>query len=130
VHAMSQRNEEIVRRHYAHLSETGGLLAELLHPEFEFSFAWMEGRGIDAASRATAEWIDTFEHWDIAAVEIIELGPKQLVAIVHDRGRPKGSAAEIQNEFAHLWTFRDGLAIRFEAFTEKADALEAAGRTQ
>jgi hypothetical protein len=36
---MSQENVEIVRRHYEHLSQTGELLPELVHPEFEFSFA-------------------------------------------------------------------------------------------
>jgi ketosteroid isomerase-like protein len=124
---MSRENVEIVQRHYEHLSGAGDLLPELLHPEFEFSFAWMDGRGIDAAKRATSEWIGTFEDWEIEAQEVIEVGPDQLVAIVRDRGRPKGSDTEIQNDFAHLWTFRDGLAVRFEAFTEKAQALEAAG---
>jgi ketosteroid isomerase-like protein len=124
---MSQESMEIVRRHYEHLSGAGELLPDLLHPEFEFSFAWMDGRGLDAAKRATSEWIGTFEDWEIGAQEVIEVAPDKLVAIVRDRGRPKGSDIEIQNEFAHLWTFRDGLVVRFEAFTEKAQALEAAG---
>ena len=34
------------------------------------------------------------------------------------------------DEFAHIWTFRDGLAIRFEAFLERDDALEAAGLSE
>jgi ketosteroid isomerase-like protein len=124
---MSQGNVQVVRRSYEHLSRTRELPRELIHPEFEFSFAWMDGRGVDAARRATSEWIGTFEEWEIEAREVVEVGPNQVIAIVRDRGRPKGSEAVIHNEFAHLWTFRDGLAIRFEAFTDRADALEAAG---
>ena len=117
---------EKVRRHYAHLSKTGEVLPELAHPDFEFRIAWMEGRGIDAARRATTEWTGTFEDWEIEALDVIEVDRHQVVAIVRDRGRLKGSEAEVENEFAHLWTFREGLAIRFETFTEKAQALEAA----
>ena len=124
---MSQENVEIVRRHYEHLSRSGELLPDLLHPEFEFSFAWLDGRGIDAARQATSEWTGTFEDWEIQAREVIDVSPTLVIAIVRDRGRPKGSATEVQNEFAHLWTFQDGLAFRFEAFTERDQALEAAG---
>jgi ketosteroid isomerase-like protein len=53
-----------------------------------------------------------------------------VLAIVRDRGRAKGSEFAIDNEFAHIWTLREGLAIRFEAFTDKADALEAAGLSE
>jgi len=124
---MSPENVEIVRRGYEHLSKTGEPLPEVFDEEVEFAFAWMEGRGVDALRRATAEWTGKFDHWRIEAREFIEAGPNQVVAIVRDRARLKGSEAEIDNEFAHLWTLRDGLAIRFEAFTERADALEAAG---
>jgi ketosteroid isomerase-like protein len=124
---MSQENVEIVRRNYDHLSKTGEPLADVCDEEIEFSFAWMEGHGFDGLQQATAEWTSTFEEWHIEARELIEVGPDQVIAIVRDRARPKDSNAEIDNEFAHLWTLRDGLIIRFDAFTERAEALEAAG---
>ena len=124
---MSQENVEVVRRNYDHLSKTREHLADACDAEIEFSFAWMEGRGFDGLQQATAEWTSTFEEWEIEARQVIVVGPDQVIAIVRDRGRPKGSDTEITNEFAHLWTLRDGLIIRFEAFTERAEALEAAG---
>jgi ketosteroid isomerase-like protein len=124
---MSEENVEIVRRNYDHLSKTGEPLADVCDEEIEFSFAWMEGRGFDGLQQATAEWTSTFEEWHIEARELIEVAPDQVIAIVRDRARAKGSNAEIDNEFAHLWTLRDGLIIRFGAFTERAEALEAAG---
>jgi ketosteroid isomerase-like protein len=127
---MSEENVEIVRRNYEHLSKTGEPLADVCDEEIEFSFAWMEGHGFDRLRQATAEWTGTFEEWHIEARELIEVGPDQVIAIVRDRARPKGSNAEIDNEFAHLWTLRDGLIIRFEAFTDRAEALEAAGRRE
>ena len=46
-------------------------------------------------------------------------GPNQVVAIVRDRARPKGSTASIDNEFAHLWTLLDGRVVRFQPFTAR-----------
>ena len=127
---MSQENLEIVRQNYEQLSQTGTPLFDSLDSEVEFDFAWMEGRGADAWVRAIAQWKDTFDAWDIEARELIEAGPDQVVAIVRDRARPKGSTATIDNEFAHLWTLLDGRVVRFQAFTTKADALEAVGLSE
>jgi len=127
---VSQENVEVVRRNYDHLSKAGEPLADVCDEEIEFSFAWMEGRGLDGLQQATAEWTSTFEEWHIEVRELIEVGTDQVIAIVRDRARAKGANAEIDNEFAHLWTLRDGLIIRFEAFTERAEALEAAGPSE
>ena len=127
---MSQENVEVVRRNYDHLSKTRQPLADVCDEQIEFSFAWMEGRGLDGLQQATAQWTSTFEEWHIEARELIEVGPDQVIAIVRDRARAKGSNAEIDNEFAHLWTLRDGLIIRFDAFTERAQPLEAAGLSE
>jgi ketosteroid isomerase-like protein len=118
---------QIVRQNYEQLSQTGTPIFDSLDSEVEFDFAWMEGRGSDAWVRAIAQWRDTFDAWEIEPREFIEAGPNQVVAIVHDRARPKGSTTSIDNEFAHLWTLLDGCVFRFQAFTTKADALEAAG---
>jgi ketosteroid isomerase-like protein len=124
---MSEENVEIVRRNYEQLSRTGKPDLDSTDAAVEFDFAWMEGRGADAWIRAIDEWRETFDAWDIEPREFSEGGPDQVVAIVRDRARPKGSATSIDNEFAHLWTLLDGRVVRFQAFTTKAEALEAAG---
>jgi ketosteroid isomerase-like protein len=127
---MAQENLEIVRQNYEQLSATGTPLFDSLDSEVEFEFAWMEGCGADAWVRAIALWKDTFDSWEIELRELVEAGPDQVVAIVRDRARPKGSTARIDNEFAHLWTLLDGRVVRFEAFLTKADALKAAGESE
>jgi ketosteroid isomerase-like protein len=127
---MSRENVEVVRRCYEQLSGTGELLWELADADVEFEFAWMDGRGVEAWRRAVSAWADTFEEWQIEAREFVDIGPSQVIAIVRDRGRLKGSGAEIDNEFFHLWTIRNGLATRFEAFTDMDDALEAVGLSE
>ena len=124
---MSQENVEIVRRCYAHLSRTREMLSEVLHPEVEFDFAWMDGRGPDAWNQAVSEWVGTFEEWQIEARKLTDIPPDRVLVIARDWGRPKGSDEEIDNEFAHVWRLRDGLVTGFQAFTTEAEALEAAG---
>ena len=55
---------------------------------------------------------------------------EQIVAVVRDGGRLKGTGDEVYNRFAHVWTFRAGKVIRWETFTDKAKALEAAGLSE
>jgi ketosteroid isomerase-like protein len=47
--------------------------------------------------------------------------------VVRDGGRIRGSESSVYNEFTHLWTFREDLVIRWAAFTDKSQALEAVG---
>ena len=44
---------------------------------------------------------------------------------VSGRGQASGAGFEIR--VAHLWTLRDGVAIRGEGFGNRAEALKAAG---
>ena len=123
---MSQENVEVVRRNYDHLSKTREPLADVCDEEIEFSFAWMEGRGFDGLQQATAQWTSTFEEWHIEVRELIEVGTDQVIAIVRDRARAKGANAEIDNEFAHLWTLRDGKVLRIQWFHDVSQAERAA----
>jgi ketosteroid isomerase-like protein len=44
---------------------------------------------------------------------------------VHVLGRGRGSGAEMDNQIAHVWTFRGDKAVRMVAYEEQADALAA-----
>jgi ketosteroid isomerase-like protein len=43
------------------------------------------------------------------------------------RGRGRGSSLEIDAQWAHVWTFRDGKATRVEGFLDPREALESVG---
>jgi ketosteroid isomerase-like protein len=59
-------------------------------------------------------------------VEFIDAGPS-VVVVVHEHGRGKGSGIPVERQHFQLWTFRRGRIVRWEAFADKAQALEAAG---
>ena len=54
----------------------------------------------------------------------------RVLVLITARGRGKGSSVEVEAYWAQLWTFRDGKATRLEGFTNRAEALEAAGLSE
>src|SRR5689334_22273559 len=73
---------------------------------------------IDAWEAATAEPLERIETEDdrILSIDLWRL-----------RGR---DGIEIERELPTLYTFRDGLIVRIDGFTERAEALEVAGLTE
>jgi hypothetical protein len=73
---------------------------------------------IDAWEAATAEPLERIETEDgrILSIDLWRL-----------RGR---EGIEIERELPTLYTFRDGLIVRIDGFTEKTEALEAAGLSE
>jgi ketosteroid isomerase-like protein len=69
------------------------------------------------------------EAWEAATAEPlqrIETEDGRILSI--DLWRLRGrEGIEIKRELPTLYTFRDGLIVRIDGFTEKAEALEAAG---
>ena len=73
---------------------------------------------------------DAFEDYRPEVEELIDLGDQVLtLAIEHGTGR--GSGAEVEaSRTAHVWTLRDGKAVRLDLYLERAEALKAVGRAQ
>ena len=133
---MSEENVEVVRRTYEAFNR-GGLdaVTDLAHPDIEFvpPPIWPDSptlRGIDAIQEMARQWIETFDDFQIAPERFIEAGQDQVLVFVRDRGRVKGSGAEIDNRFIHVWTIREGKIAKWESFTDEAAALEAAGLSE
>jgi uncharacterized protein len=59
----------------------------------------------------------------------VELGDRVLVFLTVTF-RPTDSDNTIQMRMNHLWTFEGGKAARCEVYTERAEALQAAGITE
>jgi ketosteroid isomerase-like protein len=81
--------------------------------------------GIDELITSMAHWLSA---WDrplrLEAEELIGSGDR-ILALVRWRGRGKGSGIEMDAEGAHMWTFRDGLVIRFEVYRDRDEARGA-----
>jgi ketosteroid isomerase-like protein len=72
------------------------------------------------------EWLSAWEGLELSAEELIEIGDRVVVPFCV-RARGKGSGAEVERRWAHVWTFRDGKAVMFEVFMSKEAALRTLG---
>ena len=73
-----------------------------------------------------AEWTEPFEDYRVEIKEVVRAGEHVLVGSVQG-GKGRGSDVEVRAPLWHLWTVRDGKAMRAEMFREREAALEAAG---
>jgi ketosteroid isomerase-like protein len=75
-------------------------------------------------------FVQANEQWEDAAYEfgeLIDAGDDKVVAQVRGEMRGKASGAGVPWIFWQVVTFRNGKALRFEWFADRAEALEAAG---
>ena len=82
--------------------------------------------GFDAMRSDWERWASAFEELEVTAEEFIDAGDHVLVTAYH-RGRGRGSGVEVDTRFYELYTLRDGKVVRVDEFTDRPDALEAAG---
>ena len=75
------------------------------------------------------EWLSGWEDWRCEAEEYVVEGD-HVVALCRYRGRGRGSGAAVDTKGAHLWTMRDGKAVRLEIFADRAKALAVVGLTE
>ena len=126
-------NVEPLRRAYERFNATGEFDWELLDPEAEwnvFPFApVVQYRGHEGVRRWLREVGEPFEVLRIEPEEFIARGA-QVIVVSTMRGRGRGSGAETEQALVSLWTFRDGKVVRHDSFTEREEALRAAGGGQ
>jgi ketosteroid isomerase-like protein len=83
--------------------------------------------GVDGITSFMRDFLAPWTNYTIAAEELIEAGDSVIgVARMRGEGRESGLVANVEEQF-QVWTFRGRRAIRFEAFRDRAAALEAVG---
>jgi ketosteroid isomerase-like protein len=85
-----------------------------------------EFHGIDGFIEGWRDWAETFESFRVEIDDVLESGP-HLVTLVRQIGRPRGSAAEMQNEGAAIWTFDGERLVRVEFHLDREMAMRSAG---
>jgi ketosteroid isomerase-like protein len=133
--AMPQENVEIVRTAMeAFNRRDGAALNALLHKDAEIVpvRAAVEGtvfRGADAGEQycraVEASWEDL--RWDI---EDIRQEADSVLPVGRIRGVGRGSGAAIDARAGWVAELRDGRITRFQTYADRADALEAVGRSE
>jgi ketosteroid isomerase-like protein len=83
-------------------------------------------RGHEGFRRFIEGFWGEFDDTRVEIRELIEAGDQVLVSVTQ-RGRGKQSGVEVRWDVWHLWTVRDGKAVRGQGFTSREEALEAAG---
>ena len=83
-------------------------------------------RGKAAVQEFLRSFVGTWDDYEIEFERYLEAGDQVLV-IVRDRGRGKGSGALVERHWAQLWTVRDGKVVRFRPYADPEAGLEAAG---
>ncbi len=83
-------------------------------------------RGFHEVEAATKEWLSSWEWYRIELEELVDAGDK-VVALVRGLGRARGATLDVVAPGAQIWTMRDGKAIAFRDYTDREEALQAAG---
>jgi ketosteroid isomerase-like protein len=78
-----------------------------------------------------AKLSEVFDDYRMVAEEFIDAGDDQVLVFSREGGSGKGSGAPVQTHpTAHLWTIRNGKAVRMQSFWERSDALAAVGLSE
>jgi ketosteroid isomerase-like protein len=151
---MSQENVELVRRFMEAIerafdaywknprSIAAAIEADDLWPEWSEVFGYLQaqvewksaflGRTHRGHLEGAAAW-DDFLTWAQdyrpSLDELADLGGEQVYAVVALIGTGKNSGTRMDSRFFDVFTVRDGLIERIEEYTDRNQALEAAGQT-
>jgi uncharacterized protein len=128
---MSQDNVEIVRNAYDGFR--GGDLdavLDLLDSEVELRDDPRLGdesyHGHQGFVSFLGEWLESWESFRIEPQDYVDAG-NQVVAVVRQFGRGKGSGLELDVTVAHVWVLRNGKIVELNVYLDPADALRAVG---
>lgn len=130
---MSQSNREIIVSVYAAFARADG---PTVLSAFDPAIVWTEAEGFPYADRnpyvgpmAVAEGVFfrlAFEWDNFQAVpsEYLDAGDR-IIALGRYTGTYKATKIEIDAQFAHIWTLRDGKIAAFQQYTDTAQAARA-----
>jgi ketosteroid isomerase-like protein len=125
-----QEDVERLRSVYKAFNE-GGVEAvlERLAPEFQVrdreSAPDRQTRyGREGIKQLFDSYMEAFDALRLEPEEFID-ADDQIVVSLYQLIRGKGSGAEVVGRIAHVWTLREGAAVRLRIFADKERALEA-----
>src|SRR5262245_3037008 len=131
---MSEENVELVRRGLE-LWQGGRSdeWIETLDPDIEWDISAHPlpdfpntGSGRDALVGHLGAYLSGWNDYETSIKELIDRGD-DVVAIMHERARMRGSDMMLDRDLPNVWTFRNVRAVQYRVFKTRAEALEAAG---
>jgi ketosteroid isomerase-like protein len=132
---MSQENVDMLRRGYEAFARRDlDAALEMMDPKIEahdapeIPDATMH-RGREAVRRDWEQMFDLFEDFRIDIEEVFD-ADEELVVFLRLSGRGRESGVEVDARMAHVWTAREGKAIRLRQYLDRAEALKAVGLSE
>jgi ketosteroid isomerase-like protein len=128
---MSEENVEIVRSIYARWEKGDFSNVDWADPDIEFQIPDEQPvRGVAAMARAWGEWLKAWNDIALSPEAFHERGDR-VVGVHHFRGQGKRSGIPAHDfSVACDFTLRDGKVTRLILYSNKDDALEAAGLSE
>jgi ketosteroid isomerase-like protein len=131
---MSQENVEIVRAAFeAFIEGDQEKTAQLVDPALEFH-GTIGGLQEGQIAHGQSEIDQTFESEDLEAWEERRLEPEEfidagddVVVLLHEYRRGKGSGVELETETAVVVTVSGGRVVRIQGYMDRDAALAAVG---
>ena len=101
------------------------------HEEFEYLPGEEGGsvHGHDALRRYFERWSEAWDNFDFGPTEFLDAGDYVLVGVALN-GRGRGSGVEVRMEGWQAWLIRGERAARCEEYSDRAEALKAAGLSE
>lgn len=126
-------NERLVRAGYEAFNKGDiDFLVEHLDPDIE----WMEPREVPGmrvlnepggVRRYLEGFHELWAEFRIEPEELFVLDEERVLVIARLTARGRESGAPVEAGVAHLWTLRNGKAVRMRVFLDRVDALKEAG---
>ena len=85
-------------------------------------------RGHEGVLRFFAMFFEAWDEYHAEPVEFIDAG-ENVVVVVHQRARGKGSGVMIESDMFQVWTLRDGKAVRVRVRESREEALRSSQET-
>ena len=131
---MSQENVELVAGGFeARLAGRDNDWVATYDPEVAWDISahplpdWPErGSGRDALMQHLADYFAGWLDYEATVQDVIDAGDN-VVVILHERARMRGSDATLERDLPQVFTVGDGMITRFRVFKTREQALEAAG---
>jgi ketosteroid isomerase-like protein len=132
---MSRENVEIARRAVERWLRGGATLEAIPVEVYAGDVEWdlsaypqidapTRGTGVDSLLETLREFFSAWESYRAEAGEFIDAG-ENVVNVLHETA----GAADlfVERDIFQVWTFRDGLVVRWRTFETREQALEAVG---
>jgi ketosteroid isomerase-like protein len=132
---VSREDVEVIRRTYEAWGRNDPAVFDAidpaieLHPDPEAHWVGVNRtyRGHDGLAEYLRSVYEAFEDYSPEVESFLDAGDKVVtLAIEHGRGRISGVEVESART-AHVWTIRDGRAIRLDLYQDRSRALKAVG---